>query len=239
MNHFAVQKALKEIATEERALQTRRFFKTGPGQYSEKDQFIGVRNPDCRKIARQFHLLSFPDLEKLLSSPIHEERFTALVILVNRYQKSDAERQTEIFDFYLSQTAGINNWDLVDVSAAQIVGHHLFKKGDERLFTLTDSENLWERRIAIVAIHYHIKQDELHIPLKIIDKLRLDSHDLIHKAAGWMLREIGKRDRAFLENALEERAPLLPRTTLRYAIEHFSKEERMYFMRLERPLYAK
>jgi 3-methyladenine DNA glycosylase AlkD len=209
-----------------------RFFKSGPGQYAEGDQFIGVTVPKQRLIAKRYApVLPLLDVEALLHSPIHEERLTALLILVLKYQKADSDEQTAIYDLYLANTAFINNWDLVDSSAAYIVGPYLQDRDKSILLTLAKSELLWDRRIAMLATFHYIKRRQYEWPLRIINLLRDDSHDLIQKAVGWMLREIGKRDRPVLEKFLAGHHRTLPRTTLRYAIEHFDPATRQRYLK--------
>ncbi len=199
-----------------------RFFKTGKGQYGEGDQFIGITVPDTRIVAEKFIHLSFPDIQSLLDSPIHEERLTALLILVGQYKKGDEQARKNIFDFYLKNTSRVNNWDLVDLSADKIVGAHLEKEKNRKLLdTLSRSSNLWKKRIAIVSTFHFIRKNEFADTFRITDTLMKDSHDLLHKACGWMLREVGKRDEEELKAFLKKHYKIMPRTMLRYAIERF------------------
>lgn len=221
---------LKKSASPERAKSSAWFFKTGPGDYGEGDKFLGVNNPDMRKIAKRFSGLSPADLEKLLTSAWHEERQTALFVLVRQYEKGDEERRREIYKFYLSHTDRINNWDLVDLSVHKIVGDYLIDKPRKILYRLAKSKNLWERRIAIISTFAFIRKNDFNDTLKISEILLRDEHDLIHKAVGWMLREVGKRDRAVLEKFLSRHGKIMPRTMLRYAIEKFSEEERRRYL---------
>jgi 3-methyladenine DNA glycosylase AlkD len=207
------------------------FFKTGPGHYSEHDQFMGIKNPTLRLIARDFKHLSFDDLEQLLNSPFNEERLLALFIMVLQYEKSDGNLAEEIYQFYMSNLKHINNWNLVDASAHLILGAHIFPKEDKNiLIQLTASDIMWERRVAIVATWYFIKQKQLDWTFKITGLLLNDRHDLIHKACGWMLREAGKKDMASLLKFLNEFATTMPRTMLRYAIERFPEEQRKSYL---------
>ena len=214
-----------------------RFFKTGKGDYAEHDRFMGVTVPVLRKLAKSFEDLSLADLKKLLQSPFNEERQLALFMLVNRYKKGNSTEKTRLYDFYLKHLAYVNNWNLVDASAHLIMGAELFNKNNKDkalLKTLSLSENLWERRVSIIATWYFIQNNDFQWTLKIAKQLLKDSHDLIHKAVGWMLREVGKKDRQVLITFLDQHAPKMPRTMLRYAIEHFSEDERKMY--LGRPL---
>ena len=225
-----VQKALREVATPERAATNAWFFKTGPGQYGEGDVFIGVSVPAGRVVAKQFKALPFSELETLLYSNVHEDRLCALHILVYRYKDADAKVQKHIYTFYIKHRARINNWDLVDTSAASIVGAYLFDKDRAPLYKLAHSKVLWDRRIAVVATHYFIGKNDFADTLALSEILMTDTHDLMHKAIGWMLREVGKRDRSVLQKFLTTHAHHMPRTMLRYAIEHFSPDERKWYM---------
>ena len=227
----ALRAELKKLADPQRAAHSQRFFKTGPGQYAQGDLFIGIRVPELRKTAKRFFGLSIADLGRLLGSKIHEERFVALIILVNRFEKSaDESERGEIYDFYLGNTARINNWDLVDVSAPQIVGGRLFSRGREPLYKLARSEDLWEKRIAVLATFFFIRRGDFSDTLKLCEILLHDKHDLIHKAAGWMLREIANRNRPVCEQFLQAHHKVMPRTMLRYAIEKFPETLRRRFL---------
>lgn len=206
------------------------FFKTKPGEYAEHDRFIGVSVPSLRKIAKQFRLLALSDVQQLMKSPFNEERLLALLILVNQYQKGNETIKNEIYQFYLSNLKYINNWNLVDASAHLIVGAHLLSSNKQILLTLATSKILWERRIAMVATWYFIRQQEFEWTIKIAELLLNDPHDLIHKATGWMLREMGKKDQTLLINFLNQYAHLMPRTMLRYAIEKLTPEERQQYL---------
>ncbi len=226
--------ALREFASETDAVILQRFFKTGPGEYGEGDRFIGVRVPATRKVARMFRAMPLADAQTLLTSEIHEERLLALLILIGYYQRGTADQKQEVFDLYLANTSHINNWDLVDVSAEHVVGAHLWDKSRAPLTNLTHSADLWERRIAVMATFHFIKKNQFDETLQIAELLLSDSHDLIHKAVGWMLREIGKRDLDVEEDFLRRHHQHMPRTMLRYAIEKFSEEKRQQYLLKDR-----
>lgn len=227
-----VQKALAAIATPERAKASAWFFKTGPGQYGEGDKFIGVTLPDQRKVAREFKTLPLNELDLLIQSPIHEHRMTGLIILVGQFKKADEAGRKQIYDFYLAHTDRVNNWDLVDSSASQIVGGYLHNMDRKILLQLAKSDSLWERRIAIIATAHFIGQSESEWTFRIADLLMEDRHDLIHKACGWMLREVGKKcGRDVLKGYLKTRYKAMPRTMLRYAIEHFDPKTRQMYLK--------
>ena len=227
--------ALRASAEPTRVAVLQGFFKTGPGQYGEGDRFIGVRLPVLRLLARQFQDARLDDIETLLASPVHEARLLAMLLLVRQFQtaKDDASRR-RIYEFYLLNATRINNWDLVDVSAPGIVGRWLLGRSGAPLRRLARSKDLWERRIAIVATHYFIRQGDLDETFRVADILLNDQHDLIHKAVGWMLREAGKRDARRLRAFLAPRHDRMPRTMLRYAIERFPERERRTYL-LARP----
>jgi 3-methyladenine DNA glycosylase AlkD len=224
-----VRKELQSMADPEKAAILQRFFKTGSGGYGEGDIFIGVMVPQSRQIAKKFSQLSLGEVKMLLYSHIHEERLVALMILARRYSSTSSSREKEeIVKFYLDNIQQVNNWDLVDLSAPNILGAHLVDNRDRRLllYRLAGSENVWERRIAIVATHHFIRNGDFSDTLKIAGMLLQDRHDLIHKAAGWMLREVGKRDAAAEEAFLEKHCSAMPRTMLRYAIERLPESKR-------------
>ncbi len=225
-----IVRELKKAANPKKAVLLQGYFKTGKGQYGEGDRFLGITVPPQRQIARQFRDLPLTDLAKLLASNIHEHRFTALEILVMQYEQGSPKEQEQIVKFYLRQTKWINNWDLVDTSAPYILGHFLFKRDRGVLYKLVRSKNLWERRIAIVATYYFIDQDDFADTLKLSKLLLIDKHDLIHKATGWMLREMGKRSESTLIGFLDEYAHLMPRTMLRYAIERLAPAFRAQYL---------
>jgi 3-methyladenine DNA glycosylase AlkD len=217
----AIHRELKRRSDPDRAAALRRFFKTAPGQYGAGDRFLGLTVPAVRAVAARHWALPLSDLEVLLRSPWHEERLLALVILVRRYERETPTGRAAIYRLYLRNTHRINNWDLVDCSAGQIVGAHLSESNRAVLQRLARSRSLWERRIAIIATGSYIRRGEFGETLRIARMLLADPHDLIQKAVGWMLREVGKRDRAVEEEFLRRHAHRMPRTMLRYAIERF------------------
>ena len=220
-----------KLANKEIAEHSQRFFKTGKGQYGEGDIFLGIRVPVLRKFAKTFRRISLAEVSKLLESKFHEERMLSILMLTNHFKSGDEDVQELIYELYLDKTKFINNWDIVDISAGNIVGAFLFEKDKAPLYRLVFSENLWERRIAIVATFYFIRNDEFDDTLKIAEILFTDKEDLIHKAAvGWILREVGKRVIKIEEEFLKEHYLKMPRTMLRYAIERFPEtRRRMYF----------
>ena len=238
--------ALRKVASAEKAVILARFFKTGKGEYGEGDKFLGVVVPAQRMIVKAyFSDQTFPPVqttlnvvEELLQGGYHEERLTALLILVEQYKKGDDRDKERIFLFYLSHLEFINNWDLVDLSAPNIVGDYLVTRKPSLLYKLARNKSIWARRVAILATFAFIKfghfSDTLALAkLLLIDKK--DPHDLMHKAVGWMLREVGKRDSDVLEEFLEQFAAQLPRTALRYAIERFPEAKRQQYLALGRP----
>ena len=229
---------MEAVADERKARNLAWFFKTGPGEYGEGDQFIGLTVPVSRKIALRYTHLPLTDISKLLASPIHEHRFVALEILVAQYERSDATRRQQIFDFYLQNTHRANNWDLVDTSCRYIVGKHLVTRPKAHRTALLDklasSPMLWERRIAIVSTFAFLANGETRDTFRIARKLLSDKEPLIHKAVGWLLREAGKVSRPELLKFLERHAARMPRTTLRYAIERFSLTERKSWLAISR-----
>ncbi|HPT16305.1 MAG TPA: DNA alkylation repair protein [Kiritimatiellia bacterium] len=223
----AVLRELKRASSPAQAANLRRFFKTGPGEYGAGDEFWGLKVPQTRAILARFSDVPLAVAGELLASPVHEARFFALAALVRAYARGAAPARAEVFDFYLTHAARINNWDLVDLSAPGIVGRHLPPgQGRRHLRRLADSPNLWERRIAMVATLEHIRQGDLTNTFWLAERLRDDPEDLLHKATGWMLREAGKRDVAALRAFLARQAARLPRTALRYAIERLAPAER-------------
>lgn len=232
----AVRSELARLADPERAIFLQRFFKTGPGEYAEGDRFLGIRVPQLRALAREARGLSTEAALELLRSPWHEERLFALILLVQQHRKAPATERERIHREYLAHTGWINNWDLVDASAEHLVGGHLDPDdaGTVRLLDqLAASDSLWERRIAMLATFHWIRRRRFDLALRVADRLVHDEHDLIHKAVGWMLREIGKRDRREEEAFLARHCGTMPRTMLRYAIEHFPPELRAAYMRGE------
>ncbi len=224
---------LRELSSPKKEKLYSRFFKTGKGQYGEGDVFLGITVPDQRKVAKKFKHLTLTELQELLSSRIHEHRLTALFILIHKYNKSDSENKKDIFDFYLKNTKYVNNWDLVDLSAHMILGDYVLDKQNlwKILYRFAKSRNLWERRISIIATLAFIRNNMVEETLEISKILLNDDHDLIHKAVGWMLREVGKRNIKALDGFLKENYREMPRTMLRYAIERFSKEKMAYYLR--------
>jgi 3-methyladenine DNA glycosylase AlkD len=226
-----IQSRLEGLSDEETAVILQRFFKTGPGQYGEGDRFRGVRVPSLRKLCREFPYAGLNEAAKLLGSEWHEDRMLALLMLVDRYRMADEDERGEIYLFYRSQTSRINNWDLVDLSAPNIVGRHLHGLDPGPLYRFANSESLWERRIAIVSTFHFIRQGEFDDTLAIAGLLLDDSEELIHKATGWMLREVGKRDLSAEEAFLQEHYHRMPRVALRYAIERFPEQRRQRYLK--------
>ena len=210
------------------------FYKTSVGEYAEHDQFINVNVPTLRKISKEFKGLPRKELHHLIQSAINEERLLALFILIEQYQKSDLSNKDELYQFYMNNLKYVNNWNLVDSSAHLILGEYIFDKDKTILIRLAGSDIIWERRIAIIATLYFIRQKDLEWTFKISELLLNDSHDLIHKAAGWMLREAGKKDREQLMRFLDQYANLMPRTMLRYAIEKFPAHQRKAYLMLKK-----
>lgn len=221
---------IKILSNPEISKTMRWFFKTGKGDYGEGDVFAGMNVPSQRKLAREFKDLSKDDLKILLNSRIHEERLISMFILVNKYKRVEEKEKEKIFSFYLKNRKGINNWDLVDLSAPKIIGKHLLKKDKSLLFKFAVSKNLWERRIAILSTYEFIRNDNFDATLKVAGLLLRDEHDLIHKAVGWMLRKIGKRDLQAEEKFLKSHYKKMPRTMLRYAIEKFPETKRKKYL---------
>ena len=225
-------KEIQKQKNPQKALFLQRYFKTGKGEYGEGDIFLGLTVPQQRIIAKKFCDLSLEETLKLLKSTIHEYRSIALMILVWSYQKTSTVKKQTIVETYLKHTTYINNWDLVDASAPYILGDYLFTKKKDLLYKLAKSKNLWERRIAMLTTYYFIKNNEFYDALKVANILLRDQHDLVHKAVGWMLREIGKRSQKTEELFLKKHYLTMPRTMLRYAIERFSREKRNYYLSL-------
>ena len=228
-----IPKRLQALYDPERIQVLQRFFKTGPGEYGHGDIFIGLRVPEVRRLAKEYGSLPISETIHLLQSPIHEARLLALLILIRIYTRGDALTQEQVYHAYLQNTRCINNWDLVDVSAEHIVGAHLKNKSRDRLHVLAVSNLLWDRRIAVMATFHFIKRGEFAETLHIAKFLLQDPEDLIHKAVGWMLREIGKRDRQTEESFLRDHYKIMPRTMLRYAIEKFPEDLRQRYLRGE------
>lgn len=223
---------LKKLSSAKKAKASARFFKTDPGQYGEGDKFIGVSVPDQRKVVKKFSTLALLEISKLLNSQIHEERLVGLLILVSQFQTADEKTKKQIYNFYLKNIRRVNNWDLVDASASYIVGSYLFDKPRTVLYKLAKSKNLWERRIAIIATLAFIVKGKSRDTLKIAVLLLNDKEDLIQKAVGWMLREVGKRVSCEeLEGFLKKHYKIMPRTMLRYSIEHFPSDIRQKYLK--------
>ena len=233
MSLSVLKKDLEKLADRGKAVILARFFKTGKGQYGEDDIFLGVTVPKQREIAKKHQDLAFWDVKKLLRSRIHEHRLTGLLILVQQFQKADEKAKKSIVDFYLKNTKYINNWDLVDLSANHILGAYLLGKDASILKKLAKSKNLWERRIAMIATFAFIYKNQFKETLEIARILVHDSHDLIQKAVGWMLREVGKKNQAVEEKFLQKYYKTMPRTTLRYAIERFDEKKKMFYSERE------
>jgi 3-methyladenine DNA glycosylase AlkD len=228
-----IQQSLRQYTTPERKRKIEWFFKTGKGQYGEGDQFIGVTNPDVRKVARQYQDIALSELELLIHSPIHEDRLCALIILVNQNKKADLETRQKIVDLFLDNLSFINNWDLVDCSAHYILGRAIAEEVEniKILDKLANSQTLWERRIAIISTMYFISHNNITESLRIAKILLSDKEDLIHKAVGWTLREAWKRQPQEVENFLQDNYTQIPRTTLRYTIERMEESKRKMFLR--------
>ncbi|HLP98628.1 MAG TPA: DNA alkylation repair protein [Sideroxyarcus sp.] len=225
-----IQKHLRAIASPEVARISQSFFKTGPGQYGEGDVFLGIKVPVLRALAKQQRDTTLATVQTLLDSQYHEERVFALLLLMQWYARADEAGRQAAFDLYLANTQRINNWDLVDVSAPHIVGRHLQDRPRQLLHRMAESASLWERRIAIIATFHFIRRDDFADTLQIAEALLRDEHDLMHKAVGWMLREVGKRDLAAEEVFLQQHHRDMPRTMLRYAIERFPEPKRKNYL---------
>ncbi|MFA5030069.1 MAG: DNA alkylation repair protein [Patescibacteria group bacterium] len=232
VTHGQVKNKLHELKDPKQAQNLQRFFKTGKGDYGEGDIFLGIKVPLQRKVAREFLSLSVSEVEKLLKSPIHEHRLTALLIWTYQFPHVDEDIQKKIYSSYMRNTKYINNWDLVDVTAPQIVGAYLLPRSRESLYTFARSKNLWKKRIAIISTFTFIRDKDFNDSLKIAHILLGDTHDLIHKAVGWMLREVGNRNRKLEMEFLNQYAASMSRTMLRYAIEKFPKP--LQYMYLKR-----
>jgi len=232
MSSETIKKELAQAANAEKAAFYPRFFKTQPGEYAEGDQFLGVTVPEQRRIAKRHRDTALPELAKLVGSPIHEHRLTGFLILTEQFRKAREEARARLFDFCLKHLAGLNNWDLVDTVAPKIMGEHLIAHPELRkmLYMFAEDSSLWKRRIAIIATQAFIRRGDFKDTLAIAERLLHDEHDLIHKATGWMLREVGERDLPQLEAFLERHAREMPRTMLRYAIEKLTPQRRRYFM---------
>jgi 3-methyladenine DNA glycosylase AlkD len=233
-----IQKELESLADPGQAVILQRFFKTGPGEYGEGDRFRGIRVPIMRKTARKYRDLPLTEAGRLLQSTFHEDRLLALLILIEQYYRGDDTARDGIHRFYLDHSGGVNNWDLVDVSAPHLVGHYLMGRSKDPLTRLAASRVMWERRMAIIATFHFIKQGDYDDTLRVARLLLGDPEDLIHKAAGWMLREVGKRNVTAAEAFLQAHYRNMPRTMLRYAIERFPEPRRQAYLRGAVPLSA-
>jgi len=236
MESNTLKKDLKKLVNTKKAKLLQGFFKTGKGEYGEGDIFLGVSVPSQRKIAKKYLVISLEEIEKLLKSKIHEERLTALIILTYKYEKTKSEiGKKAIYNFYLNNTKHINNWDLVDVTTPKIVGAYLLEHEEEKniLYKLATSKNLWSKRISILATFPFIKAGKLNDSIKLSELFLKEKHDLMHKATGWMLREVGKKDEQVLTAFLDKHVKEMPRTMLRYSIEKFPEEKRQSYLKRE------
>ncbi len=230
MNSNQVKRELRSYSDKQKAEFYPRFFKTQKGEYGYGDHFIGVTVPHCRLVANKYRNLELSETHKLLNSPIHEERMVALFILIFQFEDADQSTRKNIFNYYVRNKSQINNWDLVDLSSYKIVGSYLLDKPRDLLYKLSKSKNLWDKRISIVSTYAFIRQNDFETTLDLSKHLLTDNNDLIHKAVGWMLREVGKRDKPKLNKFLNRYSHKMPRTMLRYAIEKFPQDERMRYL---------
>lgn len=231
MNELAqLKKVIRERADAEYVQRMANFFKTGQGQYAENERFLGVRMPALRQLIKPFQTLGYSSIDELLNSIWHEEKMAAALILLLKYQKGTAKESKAAYQYYASNRTRVNNWDLVDSTAAPIVGHYHYSLNQALPRKWITEKNLWARRIAIVASHYYTKQDNYQETFYFVKHVLDDDEDLIHKAAGWMLREVGKRDMTALQIFLNEHYQMMPRTMLRYAIEHIKGKQRDFYM---------
>ena len=230
VNHRQAHAALLELANPNKAEFLAGFFKTGKAQYAEGDRFLGITVPAIRQLSRQFRQLDLTDCERLLQSAYNDERLLALLILVEQYRKGDVGVKNKVYQIYLNNRHRVNNWNLVDGSASYIVGAHLLQGDRSLLYELAQSRSLWDRRIGILATLAYIRVDDFTDTLKLTEQLLGDEHDLMHKACGWMLREVGKRNQSVLEDFLRQHHDAMPRTMLRYAIERFSPAKRTGYL---------
>lgn len=224
---------LAQAANAKKASVLARFFKSGPGEYAEGDQFVGVTVPQQRLVAKRWSSRAkLTDISELLASPVHEHRLTGLLILTYQYPKASTDQQSKIVQFYLKQTKTVNNWDLVDSSAHQLLGEYLLTHPQELrlLDTLASSDSLWENRIAMIASYAFIKQGQFDVTIRLATRFLHHPHDLMHKAVGWMLREVGKKELSVLKAFLEQHRHTMPRTMLRYAIERLTPNEKEYYL---------
>ena len=223
---------IKSLADKEQAIHLQRFFKTGIGQYGEGDLFLGIKVPVIRAVAKKYYkLISLEEIEELIKNPYHEVRLLALLLMIFIYE--NIESNNEIFKLYLENVENINNWDLVDLSAPKIVGHFVFNNSNhDTIYKLADVNHLWSNRIAVVSTHYFIKRGDFSLILELSKKFLTHKHDLMHKAVGWMLREMGKVDEIALYGFLDKHCKDMPRTMLRYSIERLPKEKKDFYMNL-------
>ncbi len=230
MNAKEFRKEIRALIEPDYIEQTKYFFKTGKGEYSEHDVFLGIRVPKLRNLSKRYKEISIAEIEKILQSKYHEERLCALFLLTHYFENGNDKERINIYKLYLNNTQHINNWDLVDVSAYKVIGAHLFERSRKPLYKLAKSKSLWERRISIVSTYYFIKRNQFDDTLALAELLLNDEEDLMHKAVGWMLRELGKNNINVEKKFLKTNYKNIPRTTLRYAIERFSEEERKKFL---------
>ena len=231
MNYQNLQNDLKRLKNPAKAQIFKRFFKTGKGEYGEGDEFLGLTVPQVHQLVKKYRDLPLADIQKLLDSKIHEFRLTGLWIMVAKTVKAEENEKMKIINLYLANVRYVNNWDLVDLSAPKILGSFLLDKDRALLYKLADSESLWERRIAIVSTFAFLRNGELKDTIALAEKLLNDKHDLIHKAVGWALREVGKKDQVVLEKFLNIHYRQMPRTMLRYAIEKMDERKRKYYLK--------
>lgn len=228
---MSLRDELRRLASPARAIVSQSFFKTGKGEYGEGDVFWGIAVPDIRRVAKRNSAAYIEEIRVLLRDEVHECRLCALLVLREQYVRATAAKKEFLVNFYLENAGRVNNWDLVDLSAPYILGDWLLNRERSVLFVLAGSKNLWERRIAVVATYAFIRNNDFADTLRLCERLMGDPHDLMHKACGWMLREVGKRDENVLIGFLEKHAKTMPRTMLRYAIERLSPARRQNFMR--------
>src|SRR3989338_6876824 len=228
----SLKQELSSLANPTQAKLLQRFFKTGKGEYGEGDIFLGIKVPEQRKLAKKYSSFSLAEIKELIYSKIHEERLIGFLILTYKYPKSSNEDKEQIFNFCIQHSKQMNNWDLVDLTAPKIIGEFLINKEEERkiLYTFAHSENLWQRRISIISTFTFIRQKQFQDSLVLAELLLNDKHDLIHKAVGWMLREVGKKDLSLLESFLNKHCTHMPRTMLRYSIEKLPEEKRKAYL---------
>lgn len=230
MNASQIIKELKALADPEKAEHSKRFFKASPGEYGEGDQFLGIKVPEQRKVAKKFREMELEEVAKLLHKKYHEVRLTAAYLLVYKVEKGDQQTLKEVVQCYLENLEGINNWDLVDSSCHKILGPYFEDKERDLLYDFARSEDLWKKRIAMITCYHFIRNEDFEDALNIAEILVNDDHDLIHKAVGWMLQEVGKRDLAAEESFLKKHYQTMPRTMLRYAIEKFDEPLRLKYL---------